>query len=156
MPDRFSAAVRSKIMSRITKKWSQIDRKTHNILKSAKVRHSMYPKLLGSPDVLVYPDVLLFLDGCFWHRCPKCFRQPKSRLEYWRPKLIGNEKRDVRNSSLLRRQGWRVIRIWEHEIRERPNGILRRLEGLRPGKPELRAPSRPRHSTGGARSVPRR
>src|SRR6266852_213615 len=117
-------------MSRITKKWSKIDRMTHNVLKSAKVRHSMYPSLLGSPDVLVYPNILVFLDGCFWHCCPKCFRLPKSRLKYWRPKLMGNKRRDVKTSRLLRKQGWEVVRIWEHEIRARPDGILRLLDKL--------------------------
>src|SRR6266852_1788329 len=117
-------------MSRITKKWSKIDRMTHNVLKSAKVRHSMYPNLLGSPDVLIYPDILVFLDGCFWHCCPRCFRPPKSRLHYWRPKLSGNKARDVMISRSLRNQGWTVIRIWEHEIRARPNAILHRLAKL--------------------------
>ena len=127
MADRIDAATRSMVMSRITKKWSQIDRKTHNLLKSAKIRHSMYPKLLGSPDVLIYPNVLVFLDGCFWHCCPKCFRPPKSRLRYWGPKLAGNKRRDGRISRALRKQGWKVIRVWEHEIRTRPRAVLHRL-----------------------------
>ncbi len=115
-----------------------IDRKIHNILKSAKVRHSMYPKLLGSPDVLVHPDVLVFLDGCFWHCCPKCFRLPKSRLKYWRPKLFGNRRRDVKVSRLLRKLGWKVVRIWEHEIRAKPNAILVRLDKLHSARPVRR------------------
>lgn len=131
MTDRVDVATRSKIMSRITKKWSEIDRKIHNVLKSARVHHSMYPKLLGSPDVLVYPDILVFLDGCFWHCCPRCFRLPKSRLKYWRPKLVGNKLRDAKISRLLRKQGWKVVRIWEHEIRARPKAILRQLQKLR-------------------------
>ncbi len=146
MPDRFDAATRSKIMSRITKKWSQIDRKIHNILKSAKIRHSMYPKLTGSPDILVYPDILVFLDGCFWHCCPKCFRLPKSRLKYWRPKLIGNKSRDVKITRLLRKQGWKVVRIWEHEIRSRPNAILPQLDKLHSEK-RRRRPAGPPHSS---------
>jgi len=128
MVDRVSASIRSKTMSRIRKKWSKIDRKTHGVLKSARVPHQMYPKLAGSPDILIYPDVLVFLDGCFWHCCPKCFRPPKSRLAYWRPKLVGNKRRDVKISRLLRKQGWKIFRIWEHEVRAEPKAILRRLE----------------------------
>ena len=127
MADRVSAATRSKIMSRITKKWSQIDRRVHNVLKSAKVRHSMYPKVNGSPDVLIYPNTLVFLDRCFWHCCPRCFRPPKSRVAYWHPKLKGNKLRDAKISKKLRKDGWRVIRIWEHEIKARPRGILHDL-----------------------------
>lgn len=134
MVDRIDAETRSKVMSRITKKWSRIDKTAHNILKSAKIRHSMYPTMTGSPDILVYPDFLVFLDGCFWHCCPKCFRMPKSRLRYWRPKLVGNRQRDVKLSRLLRNQGWKVVRIWEHEIRTQPNVILQRLEELHHNK----------------------
>ena len=155
MPDRFDPATRSKIMSRITKKWSQIDRKIHNILKSARVHHSMYPKLQGSPDVLVYPDILVFLDGCFWHCCPKCFRLPKSRVKYWRPKLVGNKRRDVKITRLLRNQGWKVIRIWEHEIRAKPSGILRQLDRLQSEKLGCR-PGMPSHQSANVPRSPRR
>lgn len=156
MTDRVDVPTRSRIMSRIRKKWSQIDQTIHNVLKSAKVRHSMYPKLLGSPDVLVYPDVLVFLDGCFWHCCPKCFRLPKSRLKYWRPKLVGNKRRDAKISRLLRKQGWKVARIWEHEIRARPNAILLKLVKLR-SRRLGRRPLVPAHkSTNASRSTRRR
>jgi DNA mismatch endonuclease (patch repair protein) len=128
MPDRFAPATRSKIMSRFTKKRSQIDRKIHKIFESAKVHHSMYPKLKGSPDAPIYLDILVFLEGCFWHGYPKCFRLPKSRLKYWRPKLIGNKGRDLKNSRFLSKQGWKVVKMWEHEIRAKPNGILRQQE----------------------------
>src|SRR5215470_14197456 len=129
--DRVDKQTRSRVMARITKKWSWIDRKAHGVLKSAKIRHEMYPNIDGSPDVLIYPNILLFLDGCFWHCCPKCFRPPHSRVDYWRPKLQGNKRRDVQNTRLLRRQGWKVVRIWEHEIRASPNRILLRLQKLR-------------------------
>jgi DNA mismatch endonuclease, patch repair protein len=131
MPDIVDVATRSRIMSRMTKKWSQIDRKTHNFLKGSKVRHEMYPKLKGSPDILIYPKILVFLDGCFWHCCPKCFRPPKSRIGYWRPKLAGNKRRDVKITRELKSEGWKVIRIWEHEIRAKPNEILRRIRETR-------------------------
>lgn len=127
MTDRVDAETRSRVMSRIRKKWSQIDRLAHNVLKAAKVRHSMYPKLAGSPDVLVHPDLLIFLDGCFWHCCPRCFRPPSSRRSYWLPKLAGNRRRDAKLSRLLKRNGWKVVRIWEHEIRARPHVIVDRL-----------------------------
>jgi len=132
MPDIVDVATRSRIMSRITKKWSQIDRKAHNFLKGSKVRHEMYPKLPGSPDIFVYPNILVFLDGCFWHCCPRCFRPPKSRVAYWHPKLAGNKRRDKKISRALRQQGWKVIRIWEHEIRAKPSEILRRTRRAAP------------------------
>lgn len=140
MPDRVDAKTRSRIMSRIQKKWSQIDRKTHGVLKSAKILHSMYPKLPGSPDVLIHPDILVFLDGCFWHCCPRCFRPPKSRVAYWRPKLAGNRLRDIRLSRALTKRGWRVVRIWEHEIKAKPSVVLDSLRKLGFHMPARRHP----------------
>lgn len=116
MTDFLSASTRSRVMSAIRSKWSRIDREAHGDLKSAKIRHKMYPKLPGSPDILIYPDTVVFLDGCFWHSCPRCGRPPKSKLRYWGPKLAGNLSRDRRVSRFLRKQGWRVIRLWEHQI----------------------------------------
>ena len=130
MTDRISAETRSRIMSRIRKKWSRLDRKTHGMLKGAKVRHKMYPNILGSPDVLVYPDILIFLDGCFWHCCPLCFRPPSSRINYWIPKLRGNQLRDIKISEQLRGQSWEIVRIWEHEITADPAVVLGRLRKL--------------------------
>lgn len=136
MVDKVGRATRSRIMSRISKKWSRIDQKVHGVLKSAKVHHTMYPNTFGSPDVFVPPNTLLFLDGCFWHCCPRCFRPPKSRVEYWQPKLAGNKLRDRRISRALRREGWIVIRTWEHEITRRPEAVLTRLRKPRP-RPKL-------------------
>ncbi len=75
--------------------------------------------LPGKPD-FVFPDkkVAIFVDGCFWHGCPQCGRLPKSKKSYWHTKIVGNVKRDKRRQKELRLLGWRVIRIWEHELKE--------------------------------------
>ena len=67
------------------------------------------------PDI-VFPrrQVSIFIDGCFWHRCPKHSVLPNSNVEYWRPKLERNVRRDQAVDSALRRDGWTVLRIWEH------------------------------------------
>ena len=57
--------------------------------------------------------VALFIDGCFWHGCPKCYRKPKSRGRFWTTKVRRNRERDQFQTFALRRNGWRVIRIWE-------------------------------------------
>jgi DNA mismatch endonuclease (patch repair protein) len=66
------------------------------------------------PD-FVFPKlkVALFIDGCFWHGCPKCYRIPKSRKKFWATKVLRNKERDQFQTFALRRSGWRVIRIWE-------------------------------------------
>ena len=60
--------------------------------------------------------IALFVDGCFWHGCPKCGRIPKTREEFWRNKIEGNRRRDLTTSRLLRQRGCRVVRVWEHEL----------------------------------------
>ena len=87
----------------------------------------MYPKLYGSPDILVHEGLLVFLDGCFWHGCPRCFRPPKSRKEYWGPKISGNKNRDRRITRTLRADGWAVLRVWEHAIRKNPRGVMEKI-----------------------------
>lgn len=68
------------------------------------------------PDVVfTRRKVAVYLDGCFWHRCPEHGTRPTSNSWYWGPKLDRNVERDRETDSLLDAAGWRVIRVWEHE-----------------------------------------
>ena len=58
----------------------------------------------------------VFVDGCYWHGCRKHFRTPKVNRAWWNEKIADNRKRDRRKTSALRKRGWRVVRIWEHEL----------------------------------------
>jgi DNA mismatch endonuclease (patch repair protein) len=58
----------------------------------------------------------VFVDGCFWHGCPRHATWPKTRAAFWRAKITGNKARDVAVGRALRRLGWRVLRLWEHEL----------------------------------------
>jgi DNA mismatch endonuclease (patch repair protein) len=73
--------------------------------------------IVGTPD-FCWPKqkIALFVDGCFWHGCPKCYQSPKSNVKFWRAKVTGNRNRDRRVTSRLHRKGWSVIRIWECEV----------------------------------------
>lgn len=77
-------------------------------------------RLPGSPD-LVFPSarVVVFVDGCFWHGCPKHYQLPDTRQEFWRAKLLENQRRDRKVTELLEAEGWRVVRIWEHDTTSR-------------------------------------
>ena len=70
----------------------------------------------------------VFVDGCFWHGCPRHATKPKSNRAFWQRKLAGNVARDVRVTRTLRRAGWRVIRIWECDLARRPEVCLRRIQ----------------------------
>ncbi|MBS0659122.1 MAG: DNA mismatch endonuclease Vsr [Verrucomicrobia bacterium] len=75
-------------------------------------------QLFGKPD-FVFPKAKLtvFVDGCFWHGCPRCGTSPRSNAAYWREKILRNLKRDRLVTRQLREAGWRVLRIWECRLR---------------------------------------
>jgi DNA mismatch endonuclease (patch repair protein) len=88
------------------------------------------------PDVvLTRARIAIFVDGCFWHRCPEHGNEPRVNLGYWRPKLDRNVERDRQTDARLEAAGWAVCRVWEHEdpasaadrivemIRARPGGV---------------------------------
>ncbi|QYM78952.1 very short patch repair endonuclease [Horticoccus luteus] len=73
--------------------------------------------IIGKPD-FVFPAqrVAVFVDGCFWHGCPKHATWPKQNAEFWRAKILHNRARDREVNRLLKQTGWRVVRIWEHAL----------------------------------------
>jgi DNA mismatch endonuclease, patch repair protein len=83
--------------------------------------------LLGKPDFTFRRErVTVFVDGCFWHGCPRCYQRPDSNQKYWDNKICTNRKRDRYVGRELRRIGWKVIRIWQHQLRY-PARIARRI-----------------------------
>jgi len=78
---------------------------------------SYQPKINGSPDFINKKrKIAIFVHGCFWHKCPRCFKEPASNIDYWVPKLQANVRRDRKNKRLLQNQGYKVFEIWEHQI----------------------------------------
>jgi DNA mismatch endonuclease (patch repair protein) len=89
-------------------------------------RYRLHAKdLPGHPD-LVFRRLrkVIFVHGCFWHRHTNCAlaRLPKSRLDFWVPKLEGNKKRDRRNDRALSKQRWKVLTVWECQL-EKPERL---------------------------------
>jgi len=84
----------------------------------------------GSPDIAYRKrKIAIFINGCFWHRCPKCnLPLPKSNTEYWKDKFERNVLRDERKTNDLRALGWKVITIWECEITEDLQDAISRVE----------------------------
>jgi DNA mismatch endonuclease (patch repair protein) len=86
-------------------------------------------KIFGKPD-FVFPKLrlALFVDGCFWHGCPKHGTKPRGNRAFWKNKFVRNQVRDALVTRTLRRAGWRVLRIWEHELaRKREARLLHRV-----------------------------
>jgi len=86
--------------------------------------------VFGKPDfILRQQKVAVFVDGCFWHGCRKHCRAPKTRKNFWNPKILRNKKRDQLVTRFLRRKGWNVLRIWEHQLKK-PESALARLQAI--------------------------
>jgi DNA mismatch endonuclease (patch repair protein) len=87
-------------------------------------RHLPLP---GRPDFcFLRQKVAVFIDGCFWHGCPKCYRRPKTNKRFWDEKRAANQSRDKKVSKELRARGFVVIRVYEHQLKK-PDAILRRI-----------------------------
>jgi len=122
MADRVSKEVRSRIMARIRGKNTGIELTVFRALRAygvGFVRH--YAKVPGKPDVaLPARKLAVFLDGDFWHGYRYPTWRKKISQKFWRDKIERNRTRDRRNFARLRRHGWRVLRVWEHEIERDP------------------------------------
>jgi len=122
MADNHSTEVRSFNMSRIRSTNTKIEEIVRKYLFSRGLRYRICDKRYpGKPDI-VFPkyNTIVFIHGCFWHSHKGCpgFVMPKSRLDYWKPKLKKNRQRDNENEKKLRAMGWCVLIIWECELKK--------------------------------------
>ena len=119
MTDVFSVGKRSEVMSRIRSQGNKdTELRVIDLFRKARIKGwRRNQKLVGSPD-FVFPAlrVAVFVDGCFWHGCLRCYRRPSSNREYWDAKVARNRQRDRDVTRSLKRLGWRILRIWEHEL----------------------------------------
>ncbi len=122
MPDDRTPEQRRKTMQAVRSKGTGPERRLWAMIAGMRLKgwRKNDSKLPGKPDV-AFPEqrVVVFVDGCFWHGCPHCNRRtPETNREYWESKIKGNVERDRKNRETLREDGWRVVQIWEHEIRK--------------------------------------
>jgi DNA mismatch endonuclease (patch repair protein) len=107
MVDKFSKKVRSKIMSRIRGKNTRPELLLRSELHKAGFRYSLkyrFKEMNFVPDiVMVSKRTCVFVDGCFWHGCPKCFKKPKSNKKYWNKKIKRNIERDMEQNLYLKK-----------------------------------------------------
>lgn len=137
MTDVFTKAKRSDVMSRIR---GRGNRETELALMGLFRWHGItgwrrHEAVFGKPDFIFRQrKVAIFVDGCFWHRCPLHCRQPVNNRAFWKRKLESNCRRDQLVNRTLRRRGWKIIRIWEHELarKNRARLIARLVRSLPP------------------------
>ena len=116
--DKITKEQRSQNMSRIKSSNTKAELLFRRYIWSQNVRgYRINTKIKGKPD-LYFPrkKIAVFIDGCFWHKCPICFARPKSNNEYWDKKIENNVTRDKQVNKQLNSENISVIRFWEHEI----------------------------------------
>jgi DNA mismatch endonuclease, patch repair protein len=138
---------RSQQMARIRSKDTTPERQLRSALWSAGLRFRIHFKTpAGRPDI-VFPRAKLsvIVDGSFWHGCPTHYSLPRTRQPFWSDKLEQNISRDLRQGIELQNHGWRVLRIWEHEVKDDIDSVVRLVQAalVRAGEaePADRAPA---------------
>ena len=149
MPDVFTKRKRSEVMSRIRGRGNKETElalaklfRKHGItgwrrhqpivFSASRTKHwrSETPRrsFRGNPD-FVFPRqrLAVFVDGCFWHGCPKHANMPANNRAFWRKKLLANIKRDRVVNRMLRQAVWTIVRIWEHDLTKHPSRCLQRI-----------------------------
>ncbi len=129
MADVLTPDQRKHNMSRIRAKNTGPEVRLRKRLYAAGVRgYRIHYNLPGKPDIVFTKKrIIIFIDGCFWHKCPVCFQEPETRKEFWLKKIQSNIDRDKRVNEQLEKDGWKIIRIWEHEIRKEPEAAVKRI-----------------------------
>lgn len=141
MADWLSREQRSRNMASIRSKGNATtERVFMQLLRKARIsgwrRHVGLP---GKPDFVFHSNRLaVFLDGCFWHGCPRCYRLPEDNRPYWKAKVLSNRRRDRRRTRELRSRNWRVMRIWEHSLKSpsQRRRLMRKLKTTLRQKPK--------------------
>lgn len=120
---------RSEQMSRIRGQNTRPELLLRTALWAARLRYRVHAETpVGKPDLIFPgPRVAVFIDGCFWHGCPFHYVRPRSRIDHWAAKLRVNVERDRRQTLELETLGWRVVRVWEHEIYEAIAEVVERI-----------------------------
>lgn len=126
MTDVLNPEQRKRNMSAIRGKNTKPELKIRKMLWENGIRgYRVHYKLPGKPDI-IFPKyrIAVFIDGCYWHKCPECFREPITNKEFWMEKINGNVERDIKINNELENMDWVVLRFWEHDVRKNPDKII--------------------------------
>ena len=133
--DNITPEKRSEVMAAVKSKGTKLERTFFEELERRGIGPFEHHRsdLTGKPDLAHEESkIVVFVDRCFWHGCPKHLRMPEANRGYWEKKIAGNRKRDKKVTEKLREEGWLVLRIWEHSIKK-PQSLkwwLTRIETL--------------------------
>lgn len=129
MTDVLTKEQRKYNMSRIRGKNTSPELIIRKMLFASGIRgYRIHYNLLGKPDIVfIKKKIAIFIDGCFWHKCPIDFKEPETRTDLWMKKINDNVRRDKVNIQKLTSDGWTVLRFWEHEVRKEPEKVIEKI-----------------------------
>lgn len=133
--DTLTPAQRSERMARVRGRDTKPELVVRRLLHALGYRYRLHDKRLpGHPDITFFKrKKVIFVHGCFWHRHEGCVlaRLPKSRLDFWLPKLESNKLRDTAKTAVLEANGWKVLVVWECQLRHREDLAMRLRDFLK-------------------------
>lgn len=132
MADNLTPEQRHKNMTHIKSTNTKIEKDITKALWNLGYRFRKNVKgLPGKPDIAIKKyKIVIFLDSCFWHKCPEHFKKPKSNLEYWEPKIKRNVERDAEIKRYYQQKNWHILRIWEHEVKKDFDNTLSKIKNF--------------------------
>lgn len=119
-------------MSKIRSKDTNPEKKVRKALWAKGFRYKIHDKsIIGTPDVSnKSKKIAIFVDGCFWHGCPKCYNPPKTNVEYWKHKLSNNKNRRKKIITKLSSENWKIFELWECDISKDVEKITNNLVNM--------------------------
>ncbi len=127
--DNVSKDKRSDIMRRIKGKDTLPERIMWDFLKELSEPPERWVNMPGKPDfVFDKAGLVVFVDGCYWHRCPRHYSNPKTRKVFWSDKFKANVSRDIKVNQTLKENGWDILRFWECHVKRDPDDVLYQIE----------------------------
>lgn len=126
MADNLSREKRSKVMSSIRGKNTKPEITIRKLLWKVGIRYRIHNKsIYGTPDISIMKNkIAIFIDGCFWHGCKRCYKEPTTNTAFWREKIHNNKKRRLKVRRILKKQGWNVQEFWEHQVNSSPQSVI--------------------------------
>ncbi len=117
--DKFTKEQRRRNMQAIKSKKTKLENNVTTYLWRNGYRFGKNVKdLEGKPDIAIKKyKLVIFIDSCFWHKCPIHYKPPSTNVEFWENKMSGNKKRDSKVTDYYKNKKWNILRIWEHELR---------------------------------------
>jgi DNA mismatch endonuclease, patch repair protein len=130
MPDKFSKEIRRKNMQAIKSKKTSLENEIFTVLWRENYRFQRNVNtLFGRPDLAIKKyRIVIFIDSCFWHGCCLHFQAPVTNAGYWDSKIKRNIERDTEVTTYYKNEGWNILRIWEHEVKNDFSKAIKKIE----------------------------